>query len=90
MIIPQYLTCRYFAPEYLMHGIVDEKTDVYSFGVLLLEIITGRRALDDLNQSLVLWVNLFIFLNDLLCHVSTKHEKPQHIVISCFVGKAFA
>lgn len=51
-----FLQCRYFAPEYFMHGIVDEKTDVYSFGVLLLELITGRRALDELCQSLVLWV----------------------------------
>lgn len=49
---------RYFAPEYFMHGIVDEKTDVYSFGVLLLELITGRRALDELRQSLVLWVTI--------------------------------
>ncbi|CAK9158567.1 unnamed protein product, partial [Ilex paraguariensis] len=48
-------TFGYFAPEYFMHGIVDEKTDVFSFGVLLLELITGRRALDDLRQSLVLW-----------------------------------
>ncbi|XP_060218006.1 receptor-like cytosolic serine/threonine-protein kinase RBK2 [Lycium barbarum] len=48
-------TFGYFAPEYFMHGIVDEKTDVFSFGVLLLEIITGRQALDDSQQSLVLW-----------------------------------
>lgn len=46
----------YFAPEYFMHGTVDEKTDVFSFGVLLLEIITGRQALDDSQQSLVIWV----------------------------------
>ncbi|KAI8025123.1 Receptor-like cytosolic serine/threonine-protein kinase RBK2 [Camellia lanceoleosa] len=45
----------YFAPEYFMYGIVDEKTDVFSFGVLLLELITGREALDDSQQSLVLW-----------------------------------
>lgn len=40
-----------------MHGIVDVKTDVYAFGVLLLELITGRRALDDSQQSLVIWVS---------------------------------
>lgn len=48
-------TFGYFAPEYFMYGIVDEKTDVFSFGVLLLELITGREALDDSQQSLVLW-----------------------------------
>lgn len=51
--------CRYMAPEYFMHGIVNEKTDVFAFGVLLLELITGRRAVDSSQQnrqSLVMWV----------------------------------
>lgn len=43
-----------------MHGIVDEKTDVYSFGVLLLELISGRPALDDSQKSVVIWVNLLL------------------------------
>ncbi|KAJ0112374.1 hypothetical protein Patl1_01137 [Pistacia atlantica] len=49
-------TFGYLAPEFLMHGIVDEKTDVIAFGVLLLllELVTGRRALDYSQQSIVL------------------------------------
>lgn len=40
-----------------MHGIVDEKIDVFAFGVLLLEIITSRRAVDTASrQSIVAWV----------------------------------
>lgn len=41
-----------------MHGIVDEKTDVYAYGVLILELITGRQALDSSHKSLVMWVCL--------------------------------
>ncbi|EPS58364.1 hypothetical protein M569_16451, partial [Genlisea aurea] len=48
-------TFGYLAPEYFMHGIVDEKTDVFSFGVLLLELVTGRLALDESGKSLLLW-----------------------------------
>ncbi|XP_061349470.1 receptor-like cytosolic serine/threonine-protein kinase RBK2 [Gastrolobium bilobum] len=56
-------TFGYFAPEYCMHGIVDEKTDVYSFGVLLLEIITGRKALDHLQKSVVIWAKPLLEAN---------------------------
>ncbi|XP_069152229.1 cysteine-rich receptor-like protein kinase 2 isoform X2 [Solanum lycopersicum] len=36
-------TLGYMAPEYLARGQLTEKADVYSFGVLLLEIVTGRQ-----------------------------------------------
>jgi len=31
------------SPEYAMQGLFSEKSDVFSFGVLLLEIVSGRR-----------------------------------------------
>ncbi|XP_038704813.1 cysteine-rich receptor-like protein kinase 2 isoform X1 [Tripterygium wilfordii] len=36
-------TLGYMAPEYVTHGKLTEKADVYSFGVLLLEMVTGRQ-----------------------------------------------
>ncbi|KAJ8449639.1 hypothetical protein Cgig2_005661 [Carnegiea gigantea] len=37
----------YMAPEYAMHGYLSVKSDVFSFGVLMLEIVSGRKNLDD-------------------------------------------
>ncbi|XP_019174551.1 PREDICTED: putative receptor-like protein kinase At4g00960 isoform X2 [Ipomoea nil] len=36
-------TYGYMSPEYAMHGEFSIKSDVFSFGVLLLEIITGKK-----------------------------------------------
>ena len=33
----------YMAPEYVMHGQFSIKSDVFSFGVLLLEIVSGQK-----------------------------------------------
>ncbi|XP_020535917.1 probable receptor-like serine/threonine-protein kinase At5g57670 isoform X2 [Jatropha curcas] len=54
-IAPIEGTFGHLAPEYYMHGIVDEKTDVFAFGVFLLEIISGRKPVDGSHQSIHSW-----------------------------------
>lgn len=38
--------CSYVAPEYASTGMLNERSDVYSFGILAMEIISGRSPVD--------------------------------------------
>ncbi|XAR64265.1 Non-specific serine/threonine protein kinase [Bertholletia excelsa] len=57
-------TFGYCAPEYAMSGKLTLKSDIYSFGVFLLELITGRKAHDATKkhgeQNLVTWSRPFL------------------------------
>ncbi|KAK8527093.1 hypothetical protein V6N12_054319 [Hibiscus sabdariffa] len=54
-------TMGYLAPEYLQYGKATEKTDVFSYGVVILEVACGRRPIErEVNSqkmvNLVDWV----------------------------------
>ncbi|XP_044468571.1 PTI1-like tyrosine-protein kinase At3g15890 [Mangifera indica] len=57
-------TLGYLAPEYAMWGKVSESCDVYSFGVLLLEIISAKKPLEKLpggvKRDIVQWVTPYV------------------------------
>lgn len=42
------------SPEYAMEGQISEKSDVFSFGVLLLEVVSGKRNNYFLDEDLAL------------------------------------
>lgn len=45
-------------PEYALSGVISTKTDVYSFGVLLLEIVTGKKNIsEDFSLNLIGYVS---------------------------------
>ena len=43
----------YIAPEYAIHGQLSEKVDTYSFGIVVLEIISGKRCTDVIDEKSV-------------------------------------
>ncbi|CAK9204830.1 unnamed protein product, partial [Sphagnum troendelagicum] len=82
-------TIGYMSPEYATLGQLSTKVDVYSFGILLLEIISGRKAIlqnATTNIYLVKWAwslhntNMLISLVDQKLHNTIVESEMQRVI----------
>ncbi|XP_027331350.1 probable receptor-like protein kinase At3g17420 isoform X2 [Abrus precatorius] len=85
-------TFGYMAPEYFMYGKVNDKIDVYAFGVVLLELLSGRKPISGDypkgQESLVMWASPIINsgkvsqLLDPSLGNSYDHEEMERMVLA--------
>ncbi|KAI4314890.1 hypothetical protein L6164_027753 [Bauhinia variegata] len=64
-------TKGYMAPEYLEHGVVSTKLDVYAFGILMMEMLTGKEVAAFYTEEKV---NLSDFLSAILDEESDQER----------------
>ncbi|KAH6763927.1 HAESA-like 1 [Perilla frutescens var. frutescens] len=67
-------SCGYIAPEYAYTLRVNEKSDIYSFGVVILELVTGKLPIDPEfgEKDLVKWVCSTLDQKGVLCVIDPK------------------
>ncbi|KAK9111495.1 hypothetical protein Scep_019014 [Stephania cephalantha] len=85
-------TFGYLAPEYFMYGKVNEKIDVYAFGVVLLELLSGRKPISNDSpkgqESLVMWAKPIlnggkpVQLLDPVLADNCNHDQMERIAIA--------
>ncbi|XP_030456336.2 probable serine/threonine-protein kinase PBL17 [Syzygium oleosum] len=77
-------TYGYAAPEYVMTGHLTARSDVYGFGVVLLEMLIGRRAMDKSKPSrehnLVEWARPLLNNNKKLLRILDPRVEGQYSV----------
>ncbi|KAM5565173.1 pto-interacting protein 1 [Rosa sericea] len=77
-------TFGYMAPEYFMQGRVSDKVDVYAFGVVLLELLSGRKPVDveapKGQESLIKWARKLFKIGDLKALLDPKLRADYDIV----------
>lgn len=71
-------TLGYLDPEYYRLHYLTTKSDVYSFGVLLLEVVTGRVAVDEHEDgNLVEWAVPLIKKGEIMSILDPRLEHPE-------------
>ncbi|KAI5056477.1 hypothetical protein GOP47_0028295 [Adiantum capillus-veneris] len=70
-------TPGYLDPEYVVTRQLTVKSDIYSYGVLLLELMTGRAAVQD-NRNLVAWAQPYLSTSDSSARLALLVDPALH------------
>lgn len=65
-------TAGYMSPEVVRTGRSSTQTDVFSYGVLVLEVVSGRRPIEEGKPSLIDWVRTLVERGELVCALDDK------------------
>ncbi|KAI4322680.1 hypothetical protein L6164_022350 [Bauhinia variegata] len=65
-------TVGYLAPEVIRIGRVSNLSDVYSFGVLVLEVVCGRRPIEENKPLLIEWLLSLMEIGELHCALDER------------------
>ena len=87
-----YFCSGYMAPEYAMRGYLTDKADVYSFGIVALEIVSGKSNTSHRTEDTVYlldWVERVSRRLDLFTFIIIINIGHNYIYPSCFLGIGF-
>ncbi|XP_044471808.1 serine/threonine-protein kinase ZRK1-like [Mangifera indica] len=70
-------TLRYLAPEYMWTGEFSEKLDVYSFGALLIDLLTGQEMHDPVEKKCIEQNRLTEIVDPIIVGTGLSSEKEE-------------
>ena len=79
-------TPRYMAPEQITGGTIDARTDVYALGLVLFEMLTGRKAFDGKSAPQLMWAQL----NEAVPPLRSVQPMRDHQALDAIIAKACA
>ena len=79
-------TPRYMAPEQITGGTIDARTDVYALGLVLFEMLSGRKAFDRKTPSQLMWAQL----NEPVPPLRSVQPLRDHPQLDAVIAKACA
>ena len=79
-------TPRYMAPEQITGGTIDARTDLYALGLVLFEMLTGRKAFDRETPSQLMWAQV----NEPVPPLRSVQPLRDHQELDAIIAKACA